>query len=380
MMADVPISGLPAAGALTGTEEVPVVQSATTKKTTTQDIADLASGSGATEVDNLGTGGEGILVDIALGTLYAKSLAEGSGINLTSDGSEIVISATAQTVTANPNLVLGRLSLTTAVPVTTADVLAATTVYFALYKGNRITLYNGAADVELTIAQLSIAVPATTNTIYDVFVDYNSGTPILVATAWTNDTTRATAIVLGPTGYLVKSGTSTQRYIGLFRTTGSSGQTEDSLVKRYVWNYYNRVARPMQAVDGADSWNYSSATIRQANGNAANQLDFVIGVSEDTVRADAAGVCGNSTATWRTVSTLIGLDSATTKAAGSLSILGSPGAPTSVSSAIFNAPVAVGRHTLSWLEAGAGADTQTWYGDAGAVTKYQSGITGIVWA
>lgn len=36
------ISELTAAGALTGTEIVPVVQSSTTKRTTTQDIADLA--------------------------------------------------------------------------------------------------------------------------------------------------------------------------------------------------------------------------------------------------------------------------------------------------------------------------------------------------
>jgi len=41
------ISELPAASALTGTEEVPIVQTATTKKTTTQDIADL-SGAGGT--------------------------------------------------------------------------------------------------------------------------------------------------------------------------------------------------------------------------------------------------------------------------------------------------------------------------------------------
>lgn len=45
-MADVKISELPAAGALDGTEEVPVVQAATTKKTTTQEIADLGGGGG----------------------------------------------------------------------------------------------------------------------------------------------------------------------------------------------------------------------------------------------------------------------------------------------------------------------------------------------
>jgi len=41
-MPDVKISALPAAGALTGTEPVPIVQSAATKITTCQDIANLA--------------------------------------------------------------------------------------------------------------------------------------------------------------------------------------------------------------------------------------------------------------------------------------------------------------------------------------------------
>lgn len=42
-MADEKISALPAAGALTGAEPVPIVQGGVTKKTTTQDIADLAT-------------------------------------------------------------------------------------------------------------------------------------------------------------------------------------------------------------------------------------------------------------------------------------------------------------------------------------------------
>lgn len=43
-MADVKISELPNGSTLTGTEEVPVVQSGVTVQTTTQDIANLASG------------------------------------------------------------------------------------------------------------------------------------------------------------------------------------------------------------------------------------------------------------------------------------------------------------------------------------------------
>jgi hypothetical protein len=45
-MANVTISGLYAAAALTGTEEVPIVQSGSTVRTTTQDIANLGGGGG----------------------------------------------------------------------------------------------------------------------------------------------------------------------------------------------------------------------------------------------------------------------------------------------------------------------------------------------
>lgn len=44
-MADLPISGLPSAGALSGTEPLAIVQSGATKQTTVQDVANLAGGS-----------------------------------------------------------------------------------------------------------------------------------------------------------------------------------------------------------------------------------------------------------------------------------------------------------------------------------------------
>ena len=51
-MADSKISNLTGAAALTGTEEVPVVQGGVTVKTTAQDIADLSSGGTDTNLAN----------------------------------------------------------------------------------------------------------------------------------------------------------------------------------------------------------------------------------------------------------------------------------------------------------------------------------------
>ena len=89
----------------------------------------------------------------------------------------------------------GRLTLTSGTPVTSSDVTAATTLYFAPYKGNRIGLNNGSAWQVHTFTELSIAVPATTDTNYDVFVYDNNGTPTLELLAWSDATTRATGIV-----------------------------------------------------------------------------------------------------------------------------------------------------------------------------------------
>ena len=54
-MADVKISELTSAAALDGTELVPVVQNGSTVQTTTQDIADLGGGGGASYTDVTGT-------------------------------------------------------------------------------------------------------------------------------------------------------------------------------------------------------------------------------------------------------------------------------------------------------------------------------------
>jgi len=73
-MPDVKISALPAAGALTGTEPVPIVQSAATCITTVQDIANL-------------NGAGGVWVTPAAGLLAWFNVALDSFVKLTDTGS-----------------------------------------------------------------------------------------------------------------------------------------------------------------------------------------------------------------------------------------------------------------------------------------------------
>lgn len=275
--------------------------------------------------------------------------------------SSLVLEIDTPPILINNGLCEGRLTLTTGTPVTSADVTAATTLYFTPYGGNRIALYDGAVWTVRAFAELSIAVPATTATMYDVWVYDNAGVTTLELLAWTNDTTRATALVLQD-GVLCKTGALTRRYVGSFRTTGSSGQTEDSVLKRYVWNYYNRVARQLQRFETTATWTYTTATYRQANGATANQVEIVVGVAEALVRLFLQALVHNDTGgTGGAVS--IGEDSttaaATTVLSGGLIFIQNASQP--INATLEKYP-AVGRHYYAWLEQSAASGTTTWYG------------------
>jgi hypothetical protein len=284
-----------------------------------------------------------------------------------------------QLIGVDRDTVCGRLSLTSGSPVTTADVTGATTLYFALYHGNQIALYTGTQWVIAAIAELSIAVPATTAQMYDVFVDYNAGTPQLALTAWTNDTTRATALTKQD-GVYVKTGSTGQRYVGSFRTTGVSGQTEDSFTKRYLWNYYHRVPRVLRRLEATNSWSYTTAAWQQANASASNQVEFVIGVAE--VAADLL-VCGHAdnSGGGSHFAVGIGLDTVAAPTTGNVGMKAysvATGTQTPCTATLKAYP-AVGFHYAAWLEYSiTNTNTTTWYGDNNTPTLTQSGIHGAI--
>ncbi|HET9432235.1 MAG TPA: hypothetical protein VFO37_00700, partial [Chitinophagaceae bacterium] len=271
----------------------------------------------------------------------------------------------------------GRITLNTGVPVTTTNVTAATTIYFTPYAGNQIALWDGALWNTFSFTELSIAVPGTTSTMYDLFIYDNVGTPTLETQTWTNDTTRAVSLAFQD-GVYVKTSDHTRRYLGSFRTTTVVGQTEDSTAKRYVWNYYNRINRPMSALEATATWNYTTAAWRQANNSTANQLDFICGVPEDVVECRLKAAAANSTATIRNCGSGIGVDSTTVP--GQLQ----NDASTCTNSTVTNATAYyqntfTGRHFLAWLEYGGGGDTTTWIGTKNTPTFFNSGLTGNIW-
>jgi len=277
-----------------------------------------------------------------------------------------------------------RISAQNSVPVSTSDVTAATFVYIHPYKGTKIALYNGTQWILSSITTASgipISISATTNTNYDVFALDSGGTVQGNVIAWTNDTTRATALAV-QNGVLVNASNTLQRYLGTFRTTTVAGQTEDSRTKRFVWNYYNRVRRAMRVLPGSN-WTYDSATIRQANNSTTNQLAYVIGWQEDSVEFSVHGWTSNSTGGARAASFGIGLSSTTTVSGdcicqGTAGIAASPADEIHPLSARLNTMPTLGYQYATWLETSNTTATNTFYYQLGAMT--QAGMTGSILA
>ncbi len=254
-----------------------------------------------------------------------------------------------------------RLSLLTATPVTVADQTAKTTIFMVPYKGVDIDVYNGAAWERFQPGELNIAIPAAASQMYDVFLDYNAGVPALALEAWANDTTRNVALSY-LNGVLVLNGTNTKRYLGSFRTTAVAGQTQDSLAFRYLWNYYNRVSKNLIVLEATATWAYTTNVIRQANASIANQVAFVIGVSEDVVQVTLRASLVNTTQVTAAVG--IGLDStiAYTAAQNNDAVQTNPVSRTLVGATYFGYP-GIGYHFLAWLEQSQAAGVSTWYGN-----------------
>jgi hypothetical protein len=230
---------------------------------------------------------------------YNLPLIDGTdGQVLTTDGSgsvtwEDATGGTATEVELN-NVVQGRLTLESGVPISNSDQIDKTTIYFTPYQGNSISLYNTSTSkwVVTDFAEVSIALSSlTSGKNYDIFIYDNSGTVTLeIGTAWTNDTTRAEALATQDAIY-VKTSAANKRYLGTFRSTATD-KTEDSQGgattqvggKRFLWNYYNRVMRHMEVKDTTDSWSGAAASgsWTYANNASANKVEYVIGITKES--------------------------------------------------------------------------------------------------
>jgi len=170
--------------------------------------------------------------------------------------------------------------------------IAANSVIATIDSATQVTLNNNATDSGTVT--LTFKCPASK--IYDIYCYETAAlAPKLeFGPAWTNDTTRSTALAQQD-GVYIKSGDPTRRWVGTIRTTATAGQVEDSVTKRYVWNYYNQLDREMYK-ENLTGHSYTTGAARYWNNDAANKIEFVIGVADEPNRVSlTAELLGNGT-------------------------------------------------------------------------------------
>lgn len=303
----------------------------------------------------------------------------------------------------------GRLTLATGTPVMATEQAAKTTIYYTPYKGDMIPVNSGGQFAAKQFSELSLALDSDSGHTgyhqsgknFDLFVVNDSGTLRLVSgPAWTDDTTRATALEYEQ-GLLVNNGSMTARfgsasgntltiadeegtYVGTFRASANGTTTWElggaaaggDEGRLFLWNCYNRVRAGCYVKDSTDSWSYNSATIRATNSSALMRVSFVRGLNENPVEAFAHTLATASSAPCSLFAG-IGLDSTTAYS-------GIPGFntvdvanfATGVEGAHYRDLPGIGLHYLQQLEASLSAvTTTTWYGDAGGPLNYQTGMS-----
>lgn len=268
-----------------------------------------------------------------------------------------------------------RLTLASATPVTITDQTAKSIIYFTPHDGNRIALYNGNYWATFAVNEISITLSAlTSGKNYDVFIYSNAGTATLeLSAAWTTDTARADALARQD-GVLVKSSDHKRRYLGTFRTTGTT-TTEDSVLKRFLWNLHRQLPRPMNVNDPTNSWTYNSSTWRQARATATNKFEYVCGADETYFQTILIVLTSASTATGSSVG--VGIDSTTVNSA---QLYGSNAfsSVATLTTAKYDGYPGLGYHSINWIEAVTNGNTITFYGNAGDTNLYRFGMSGTI--
>ena len=194
-------------------------------------------------------------------------------------------------------------------PVVTSDTTA-TTIYYTPYSGNWTVLSTGTILFPYQFSQMSLALTAAqaANQIYDIFMWWNGGSPIIgTGTAWSTATAgsgsrgsggsttqlaRLQGILVNANAMNLFNGASTYAcpanegvYLGSIFMDSSAGavtchRSTGQSRKWGVWNNYNRGPVNLILTDSTSSWTYGSATWRQSNGSTANVCQTFFGLSE----------------------------------------------------------------------------------------------------
>jgi hypothetical protein len=302
----------------------------------------------------------------------------------------------------------GRLTLSTGVPVMTANVTAAATLYYDSSVGNQVPVYSGSADIALAIGSGEISnVLKSSGTgaensadVFDDFAVNVSGVLTLcVATngsgaGWSGDTggsvtsrgsgysqlenvrgywtnknsithcyngaTDEGAIGADQATYLGSHYTTAAGQTGMnFKPVSASGGGNPILG---LFNAYNRHPVFCESADNAVNWSYNTATWRAADNSASNRCTFIDGLAQIAVSGEATVANFQSASGGRPLN---GLDEDSTSGAPfvinqqEIAALGSATAQGAMTDSFL--PL-MGLHYIQAVERGNGTGTVTWFG------------------
>jgi hypothetical protein len=244
------------------------------------------------------------------------------------------------------------------------------------YEGNSVGVYDGSNWVIRPVPDAGFSVASSTGSQdlpHDVFVYPSGSTLAIELLAWTNATTRATAITTQD-GVEVKSGDATRRLAGTvyirsaskyFDDSGTGGAAASRPARRHVCNKYNRIPREFHIIDDTDTWALARASFASLNGDTDNRVSFVDtdGIQPVYCRHQM-GMRPSSTSGFAYPN--IGFDSTT---AGDAQIKSGSGGLTGtaffVAESAYLERTAVGYHYLQLTERTASAVSVTIWGDGG---------------
>lgn len=191
-----------------------------------------------------------------------------------------------------------RLTLTQGVPVTTSDVVGASTIYLTRYQGAHVALWDGSAWVlhEIPSGDVSLALSGlTAGKVYDVFLRDAAGTLTLsLSAAWADNVTRTDALAVQD-GIRVLASDHTRRLVGTICATGTD-TTEDSQEKRFLCNEAHLVQRIGYTVAAYAQYSQTGGSAwRLRNGDAA-QIVQLLAPPQSVVQCSVTGY-GKSSAT-----------------------------------------------------------------------------------
>lgn len=297
----------------------------------------------------------------------------------------------------------GRLTLSSGAATFNTSVNAAANVYYTLYIGNMISLWDGSKFAPVAFAELT-NVPADSSvgkagpaaaaaaSVYDLYAWSDSGTVRLTRSpAWTGANTRGTgagtAQIVRVNGLLTNAVDITNgpavgygTYVGTIMTDAGAGTVTSNLGSSAagggaawlgVWNMYNRMDVDPLVQDSTSSHAYTSATVRSFGNSASNRITFVRGLNEDSVTATFSATVGTVAAN-ASGAVGIGLDSTTVAyPSATRPTVSAAGLTQGAAISRFAAYLSAGQHYLQALEQGDGTNANNFFGgDQGGLSVH----------